>query len=205
MNSRGASVLGACAAWILAAAPFFADASAFEGSSRAALAALPWIAYAGLPRRERGDGLAGLAFECALFAPPVALGAWYDAASGMETSDLLVVAGGSLACAALSALAARECARTSAARALYTVAWFTLVAGVPILLATLVLGGSGASGPGPDWLATVARASPLSWSFASLASGPNAQHLPFAPAALLAALIAFAFLAARRTEPEAEA
>jgi hypothetical protein len=55
-------------------------------------------------------------------------------------------------CAALSAFAARACARTVATRAAYTLAWFTLVAGIPILCAALVLGGATLFGPAPAWL-----------------------------------------------------
>lgn len=203
MNPRGASVLGACAAWILSAAPFFLDAGAFEGLSRAALAALPWIAYAGLPRRDRGDALAELAFECALFAPPLVLGLLHDLALGMERAHAAVLVAGSVACALLAALAARESARTQAARTLYTVAWCVLVAGIPVLYAALVLGSASAIGTAPAWLAQIARASPIEWSVANLALDGDAPAWPFVPAALCAALFVFALLAARRADAEA--
>jgi hypothetical protein len=204
MNQSGASVLGACAAWVLSAVPFFVDASAFAGLSRAALAAVPWLAYAGLPRREREDGSSGIAFELALFAPALALGAWLDAAGGLARVDLYAITGGSVVCAGLSAFAARACARQPATRALYAIAWFTLVAGIPILRATLVLGGATLFGHGPAWLAAIARVSPLQWVLSCLPA-EAAHEWPFAPIALLAALCLFALVAARRPATEAAA
>ena len=153
----------------------------------------------------RGDGPSGIAFEIALFAPVLALGAWFDLANGLARADLAVIAGGSVICAALSAFAARESARNDSTRTLYVIAWFTLVAGIPILLAALVLGGATLFGPAPAWLAGLARVSPLQWAIARLPLESAAHGLPFAPIALLAALCLFAFFAGRRSGAEAAA
>ncbi len=207
MNARGAAVgvavvgdtplLGACVTWILSAAPFFFAPSAFEGVSRAALAALPWIAVAGLPRRDRGGGFGGIAVEIALLVPPLALGARLDLAAGMERAHLGLIVAASLVFTAALSFAAREAASERRARGLYAWLWFAFVAGVPILCATLALGGASLFGPPPAILARIAAASPLQWICARLPVDELASAIPYLPLATLVLLVSLGLLAAR--------
>ena len=66
----------------------------------------------------------------ALFGPALALGARFDAQSESTGAHVAIIAGGSIVCAVLLSLAARESARHTLSCRAYTIAWFTLVAGL---------------------------------------------------------------------------
>lgn len=200
MSARGTTAWGACVAWCLACAPFALSESTFGGVSRTALAALPWIAYAGLPRapaQGRERIVAALAFEVALFLPPVALGAWIDLAFGSPTRGVATIAGASLVLGCLLALAARLSERTAGARQAFAGAWFFAVALGPFLAGALCLGGAPRFGPAPPWLSFAAHASPLGWLLAALDARELAPALPWAALAAVLVLFAVVVLCAR--------
>ncbi|MBL8860350.1 MAG: hypothetical protein JNL28_17705 [Planctomycetes bacterium] len=205
MNARGASVLGACVAWFLSAAPFALDAQTFAGLSRAALAAIPWIAYCGLPRALGDSGLRAVAFEIALFLPPLALGTWIDLAGGMARPEAASISGAALGFACGLSLSARLAARAAFVRDAHAVVWALFVVLAPVLAATLVLGGASTFGSAPTWLAHASSLSPLGWMCAQLAQDSGARATPFAPLVLVLVLTLIGFGARRasvRTEDE---
>jgi len=228
------ALFGLCVTWLLSTAPFFFDVSAFEDVSRSALAALPWIAYAGMPRRESprreaseprglaprshvvsplsgsdspprvaGERRVGIALEFALFLPALALGAWIDCASGRERIEIVTIASGSsIALVALS-YAARSSARDARTRVIYGGLWFVFVVGIPVLAATLALGGASPFGPAPRVLLSLGSASPLTWVTAHFSAANVSNAIPWAPIALLTTLVASGFCAraSARSEP----
>lgn len=195
MTPRGGSVLGACVAWVLSAGPFVLDASVFSGASRLALAALPWVACAGLPTRALGNVAREVAFECALFLPPLALGAALDLAGGAARADVLWIGGALLAFALGLAFASRAAAGQRRTRAWHALAWIVLVAGIPVLFGVLerfgTLGLSGA----PAWLARIAETSPITWTVGQLSSSARSSSPPWLPLGLVLAFVALGIAA----------
>ncbi|MFN0007084.1 MAG: hypothetical protein ACKVXR_04180 [Planctomycetota bacterium] len=156
---------GLAAAWVLSCAPLVLPALwpeialSFGEAPRWALAALPWIAWLGLPGRSGS----GTLVNAALAAPPIAAGLGSELSRGGDPSRLSIQAcaaiGMILALAAAADLAARVPARARA----YALAWLALVPGAPLLALCLGLGGAPTYGEPADWLVLVARASPLGW------------------------------------------
>lgn len=208
MSARGTSLVGACVAWVLAFVPFTIAEPALAGVSRLALAALPWIAYAGIPRpSERADrGFKSvareLAFETALFVPPLALGAWIDVALGMThaaaASFAALIVG---VCLALGA-AARVAARSERGNLVFRIVWFAAILVAPILAGALTLGGAPRFGAAPPWLSFAASASPIGWIVACLRTSDAAPEFPWATAIVVLASLAIGFVARGRAEEE---
>jgi hypothetical protein len=164
---------GLCVVWSLSIAALWVPDSArwIAGLSRTGLAALPWIAYLGLPQ-VAGDAersRAPFPWTAALLAlPPVALSARVDIAAGSDAREVLFLAATSAVLAALASWAASG-ARSSGAAGRHAAAWLALVAGAPLLCAVLEHAGAPAYGSAPRWLALIARASPLEWTWRELA------------------------------------
>ena len=163
--------LGLALVWLLSAAALFLapGSGAVPG-----LALLPWLAWATLPR----SGAEPHALDALVpwLALPLATLALALGASLVESAAVAALA-------LLYFAAARACARSSRGRWIYAAAWFVLVAGAPLLAATLESVGAPLYGRAPHWLELGAQLSPLDWSVASL---PRA--LPWAPLALGAGL-----------------
>lgn len=180
---RGAT--GLAAAWVLSCTPLVLPAISADlahslgDASRSALAALPWLAWLGLPGRARptaGRIGSGSLVNAALSAPPIAAGLGSDLSRGGDPGRLAIQAGLSfgliLALAAAAELASRVPARARA----HALAWLVLVPGAPLLALCLGLGGAPAYGEPFRWLVLIAGASPLAWIAAraspSTAEGP---------------------------------
>ncbi len=203
--SRGAT--GLTVAWILSCLPIALPALwepcalSLGDASRLALAALPWIAWLGLPfpagenRVERGWSSALLA------APPMAAGFAIDRGRGDLLPSLALVAAASLAMILLLAGAAQRAARERRTAVVHALAWIALVPGLPLLRSALELGGASAYGSAPRWLAWLAGASPLAWVWNrarthAVAEGGSA--VPWAALSVCLALWALSGLAPRR-------
>jgi hypothetical protein len=193
--------VGACLVWLASALPFLMEPFLAEGRlagiSRAALAALPWIAWAGLPRAgtssreivrapsvakgapstsaksappspDEVTPLAGALFDVALCLPPIALGAWIDIAYGIARSQAAFVAASSALLVLVLSLAARLAARSDVSLRRHAIVWTLFVVGLPLLRGALELGGAPAFGAMPEWITWISRASPLAWIVARL-------------------------------------
>jgi hypothetical protein len=188
-----------CATWLTSIAPLaIPDAEHwFGGLSRAAFVALPWIAFAGLPRSESARELrrsSAASAAIALALPPLALGARLDIADGLDAGAVIALSLASVALAVVLWFAAESSARDSVHASRYALAWLVIVPGVPCLCAALERGGAPSFGGAPSWLAFAARASPLAWivrassdvglagSPASSAGGSVARVIGAAPA-----------------------
>jgi len=148
--------LGLALVWLLSAAPLFLPQAAGPDSSPVALACLPWLVWATLPKGRQDDAaLARLAPWLA--APLLVLSLALARARGEEWGTALGCAGGSVLLALLYFAAARR-----AAGPIYACAWFALIAGAPVLARMLESTGE------PRALALVAQVSPLSWWLARL-------------------------------------
>ena len=164
--------LGLALVWLLSAAPLFLPQA--SGGSPVALACLPWLVWATLPRARLEPGaLEQLAPWLA--APLLVLSLALARARGEEWGTALASAGG---CALLSFVYFAAARR--AAGWIYAGAWFALIAGAPLLERVL-----GDAGP----LRLVAQVSPLSWWLARM-------HPPRAGAELALPWVALAFGAA---------
>ena len=185
--SRGAT--GLAAAWGLSCAPLVLPAISADlalslgDASRLALAALPWIAWLGLPRGAGGPGGSSLA-AAALAAPPIAAGLGLDLSRGGDPRHLATLAGAALLVILALAFASDLAARTRPCAGAYAAAWFALVPGAPLLAVCLGLGGAPTYGDPPRWLAALARASPLGWIASS--ARPAAAGEPALAGALAA-------------------
>jgi hypothetical protein len=181
--------LGLALVWLLSAAPLFLPQASGSESSPVALACLPWLVWATLPRGQcENAALERLAPWLA--APLVVLSLALARARGEEWGTALGCAGGCVLLAALYFAAARR-----AAGPLYACAWFALIAGAPLLARMQESAGA------PRALALVAQVSPLSWWLARLhppATGAELA-LPWVALALGAAL----WLAGRAREGRA--
>ena len=125
--------------------------------SYAALALLPWVAFATTPRRmERaGGGAASAPATACLSVPPLALAAGLDRARGISAFELGLCAGTSWLALLLWTLAAEQSVRTRFIRQLYGLLWFLLVPlglALRIALAWIPSRAPEAS-EGPAWLA----------------------------------------------------
>jgi hypothetical protein len=128
-----------------------------------ALAALPWLAWAGIPWRSPGSAISA----SALALPPLAAALALDVGRGTPARAGITAALASVAMMLLLALGARRAAVAGGGVRAFDVGWFVLVPGLPLLRCALELGGAPAYGEAPRWLAISAGASPLSWSFHS--------------------------------------
>jgi len=176
--------LGLALVWLLSAAALFLRQASDPGLSPVALACLPWLVWATLPRS--GSEPAALdALAPWLAAPLVVLALALERARGHELGGALLVAGASALLAGLYAAAARR-----GRRGLYAAAWFALVAGAPLLARVLESAGAPLFGRAPRALELAAQASPLGWSVARLqAPAPGAGlELPWIALGLGAAL-----------------
>jgi len=207
---------GLLSAWALSVLPFLLDAWSggalgVPGASRLGLAALPWLALAGMPRagpaedaaRTRRRALVPLA----LALPPLALGAGLDLA-GHGDARALALRGAVAAALILAWSVAAELARPAARRAPYGATWLVLVpasATLHVALAWVPLttssGAGGSAGAGASWW----LANPLLWAFRwTRAGGAGAGNggVLLAPAAAAAAC-AVARRSARRASESA--
>jgi hypothetical protein len=189
--ARGAT--GLAAAWVLSCSPLVlpalsADLAGTLGdASRSALAALPWLAWLGLPGRARRTSLV----DAALAVPPIAAGVGADLSRGGDPARLAAQAGLSIGMILALAAAAELAARVPARARAHAIAWLVLVPGAPLLALSLGLGGAPAYGEPHRWLATIAGTSPLAW-IASRASPSEAPVLASALGALGACLVLLA-------------
>jgi hypothetical protein len=176
--------LGLALVWLLSAAALFLRAAADPGLSPVALACLPWLVWATLPR-SGSEPAAQDALAAWLAAPLVVLALALERARGRELGAALLVAGAFALLAGLYGAAARR-----PGRALYASAWFALVVGVPLLSRVLESAGAPLFGRAPRALEFAAQASPLGWSVARLqapAAGAGLE-LPWTALGLGAAL-----------------
>lgn len=186
--------------WLLCAAPFALPAQQFEGISRCALAALPWLAWSGAPRVALGSWRGAL-WEVAALLPLVALGAWVDVAGGR---DLGAAAGSTIASAVLGGIGAHAARRAGPSPA-YALAWIALVPAFVLLAGALVLGGASSFGPAPGIVAFWTRFSPLSWGIDQLAGASTAARSPVLALVGVALLALVAHGAARAPKRQAVA
>src|SRR5258705_4934866 len=119
--------LGLALVWLLSAAALFVPQSSGSESSPVALACLPWLVWATLPR-ARTEALALERLAPWLAAPLVVLALALARARGEEWGTALGCAGGSVLLAALYFAAARR-----GSGRIYAWVWFALVAGAPLL------------------------------------------------------------------------
>jgi hypothetical protein len=176
--------LGLALVWLLSAAPLFLPQASGSDSSPVALACLPWLVWATLPR-ARTEAVALERIAPWLAAPLVVLALALARARGQEWGPTLASAGG---CALLSGLYFAAARR--AGHALYAWVWFALVAGAPLLARVLESVGAPLYGRAPRALELLAQLSPLSWPLERLAApAPGAGlALPWLALALGAAL-----------------
>jgi hypothetical protein len=158
----------ACFVWLASILPlvFSGNGRWFSDVSRTALCALPWIVYAGLPRRTAEDDRAPIASPWSIVAlalPPLALAVRLDLAAGIDRTGVSILAAASLAFALLLGFGAAGSAAGESSARVHAIAWLALVPGAPLLCAALERGGASAYGSAPGWLAFVAGASPLGW------------------------------------------
>lgn len=134
-------------------------AIAFPGASSAAIALLPWLALAPLPREAPLRN--GALFAGAFSLPPIALGLGLDLARGFPGRELAsaVVLGWLLLLA--WTFSADLAARSPASRAVYSALWLLSLPGSAALRVAL----GWASGPraGAPAHAALASANPLIW------------------------------------------
>ena len=174
------------------------------GPSALALAALPWVAMAGLPRAKRSSDAPrspGRApFALAMVLAPLALAAGIDLRAGIPAPALTALG---LGCAALvfllelsadRAAALGRAASSERAERLRSWAWLALVA-VPLFAASLRLGAPARALPRPVEL--LAGSTPLGWcarnaAAESLRSGASSPWTlaPWIPAAIALGLCA---------------
>ena len=144
------------------------------------LAALPWIAWAGIPWRDSAERPLA---TVALALPPLSAALAIDLGRGEALPAALLAALATVAMIGLLGLAA---SRTSRARLVGAsdLAWLALVPGLAMLRVSLEIGGAPTFGRAPGWLAFVAGASPVAWAWR-----PSASPWPaIAVCAVLAAL-----------------
>ena len=195
-------VPGLAAAWVLSCAPLVLPALspdlglALGESSRAALAALPWIAWLGAPAAKGAGRRSGSLPTAALALPPIAAGIGLDLELGADTRALAVLAGGALAMIVALAFAAEIAARDPRRARWHAVAWLALVPGAPLLALCLGLGGAPTYGEPPRWLSAIARAGPLGWIAARARS--EAAGGPALAGALVALGVCLVLLAVAR-------
>ena len=193
---------GLASAWVCSCTPLVLPAIssdlalALGDASRLALAALPWIAWLGLPlrRREPAESRgAGPWATVALSAPPIAAGLGLDLARGGDPRWLATLACAALAMILALAFAADLAARARARSRAHAAAWLAIVPGAPLLAACLALAGAPTYGEPSRWLAAIAAASPLGWIAAR--APPSAGGEPLLAGALAALGVCLVLLA----------
>lgn len=153
--------------------------ASFDGRSRVAFAAVPWLLIAGLPRRAPLN--AGFALGLAL--PTVALAAWLDVRSGISGGLVLQRTAWIFICAAL----VHGSARRGQASTLYGGAWFVAWLAVPGFgwLADVFAEGRGA--PWTDWAQACGAVS------RSIAVAEDVSIFPLDALSVLSACVLFVF------------
>jgi len=188
----GRSAVGASGIWLLSCMPVALPAlwAPAEGSlgdaSRVAIAALPWLAWIGIPWGARAS-----LSTAALAAPPLAAALAVDLGHGRALAALAVVGIASLVMIVLLARAGTAGASAPRAR-VAAIAWMLLVPGLPLLRAALESGGAPSFGAAPRWLAAVADASPIAWAWRCARSGvrDDGAAWPWAALAVCIGLVA---------------
>jgi hypothetical protein len=156
---------GAAIVWIASCLPI--ALRAFDPSeSVLALAALPWLAWAGIPWRAKEDPIA----TSALALPPLAAALALDVSRGAPARVAITAGIASVAMIVLLAFGAVRSSTTRGSFRAFDLAWLVLVPGLPVLRCALELGGAPAYGPAPRWLTIAASTSPLAWSLRSAAA-----------------------------------
>ncbi len=191
--------------------------------SLAALALLPWLALAPLPRSSGaraplGAAPAAAAFPAlrealyvgALALPPLALGAGLDLARGADARVLSATGAGGWLLLVLWVGAAAHAARTTRAQAAFAWSWFVLLPGVAALRLALawvpLRAGGAASELGPErarWLALDPLVWCHRWGRAGGLEQTAALELALALGAALGVLLAVHALARASPEPGA--
>ncbi len=189
--------------------------------SLAALALLPWLALAPLPRSLRArapispapadsafPALREALYVGALALPPLALGAGLDLARGADASALSAAGAGGWLLLVLWVGAAAHAGRTSRARAAFAWLWFVLLPGAAALRLALAwvplrAGGAASEPERARWLAL----DPLVWCHRFGRAGGLEQsaalELALALGAALVVLLAVHALARASPEPGA--
>ncbi len=126
------------------------------------LAALPWIAWAGIPWRPSSESPVATS---ALALPPLAAALAIDVGRGAALQATLLAALASVAMIALLGLGAQRAASGTRLVRAFDVAWIALVPGLAMLRAALEIGGAPAFGRAPGWLTFLAGASPVAWAY----------------------------------------
>jgi len=199
------SAAGRTAAWLLSCAPLALPAlwapaeDSLGDASRTALAALPWLAWIGMPRTFGVQDVSGVSSAdsigtAVLAAPPLA------AAVGVALASLSMIL--FLGLAAGSRVPGPR-------QRLFAWAWIVLVPGLPLLRCALELGGAPAWGSAPKWLARFADASPIAWAWARASpvdvepvGVENGLSIPWAGLAVCLVLLAIAGLPRKESGPE---
>lgn len=196
-------------AWVLSLSPLLLErggaldlgALPSDASPRCALVGWVWVAIAGVPRiGERRFEAAPWAAAVFAALPVLSLAAALDARAGATDAAATATLVFALLLLALTSLAAELAARPRASRALHAGLWFSLVAGLPLLVAAMEWGARSAFARAPSGLAALALASPLRGLFDAVERAPAWDGRTAAPLALAAALCA---LSLRRTAAEA--
>ncbi len=187
--------LGLVLVWLASATPLFLElqSSWDRELSLGALALLPWLVWATLPRTRERAGF-DLALAPWLALPLAVLALALDRAREQAWAGALGAVLGSALLAGAFALAAARSARSARGRAAYATAWFALVLGAPALANVLESVGAPLYGRANGVLALVARLSPLEWWRTQIrAPGPAAGlAVPWLPLALAALLFVIA-------------
>ncbi len=203
------------AAWLAACSPLAlallvgSGPDRFAGTSFVALASLGWLFVASMPRaiapagrasRERSFGHEIAAF--ALFLPPLAAAAGLDLAQGGSTGRTLWLALSVAVSALVLSDAARRAAHEERAARFHAIGWFTLVAGPPLALYALEIGGGPFLGRAPLWIEWLARASPLGAAVANARDVTVPLHVSWGLPAVLLGVAALPALRTRRSGEE---
>ena len=148
--------------WLLSCLPI--ALSGFDPSSSVlAIAAVPWISWAGVPWRSAARPIA----TSALALPPLAAALALDVGRGTPARTAVLAALAVMTMLLLLGFGALRAAAVRGKLRAFELGWFLLVPGLPALVSALELGGAPTYGLAPRWLAIAASASPLAWSFRS--------------------------------------
>jgi hypothetical protein len=156
-----------------------------------ALAILPWLVAAGIPRIAAIDREAARTRNwtpLALALPCAALGLRLDVASGFDLKERLLVAAVSLVLALVLTVAARRAARSPAAHTRHAIAWLVLVPGLPLLVVTLREAGRPLLGEPIGALVAIANATPIAWLWREIVERSDALALVRVGGPLIACL-----------------
>jgi hypothetical protein len=154
------------------------------------VAALVWIAFAGMPRAaaDVADPRAWWGSTMASLPVLVAAGA-LDVASGAALRPTILFGVWALVFVALSGLAAELARRSTRARRIHATLWLASFVAAPMFVAAFEFGARSATSHAPELAKTLATTSPLAWSLrsADVAASP---YVPFAALVALCALAA---------------